>query len=85
MVTDATPKPRHTILEAVVRALKGAATPISCAELHRRIISAGLYEFHAKDPLGVIRGTVRKHMKADGARRVEIVSRDLYALIVNTR
>ena len=55
-----------TILDAVERVLKEGHTPKSLREIHEGIVTQGLYDFKAKDALGVIRGTIRKHLKGSG-------------------
>lgn len=57
---------KKTILDAVVEALRGSKGPRSAADLHSVIVERNLYEFHAKDAVGVVRSAVRKHLKNHG-------------------
>jgi len=49
-------------------------------EILAGINSAGLYEFKAKDPLSIVRGTLRKHLRATGPHRVKELERGVYGI-----
>lgn len=73
-----------TILDAAVAVLSAEKEPLSVGEIFERIVARQLFIFDAKDPKGVLRSTLRKHVKnAAGARarqRIRLVGRDSYAL-----
>jgi hypothetical protein len=76
---------RRTVLDAVVEALRSSTGPRSVAELHATIVQAGLYEFRARDALGVMRSAVRRHLATHGAEgqpaaMVRVVDRDRFDL-----
>lgn len=74
---------RTTILDAVMEALKHRPNieGVSAKEILERIAAQRLYDFKAKDPLGVVRGTIRKHLRTAGDRpRLRLVGRDRYRL-----
>jgi hypothetical protein len=78
------PERRTTILDAAVQVLSRAATPLTAAEIHERIVAAGLFVFGAKDPVAMVRATLQKHVRSiGGARsahaRVKRVDSDRYA------
>lgn len=50
-----------TITEAIKQVMRGHGTPMSADEAYRAIIAAGLYEFHADDPAGIVRNQIRRH------------------------
>lgn len=78
-------KQRTTILDAVVTVLSGEAKPRTCAEIHQMIVDKQLFTFRAKDPVGIVRSALRKHLRTHGgpgqpAARVRQMDRDRYAL-----
>jgi restriction system protein len=60
-VPATSPRPTLTIVEAITEAMKRRGAPANPEEVYRDIISAGLYEFKADDPVHVIRSQIRRH------------------------
>jgi hypothetical protein len=54
-VPAASTRPTLTIVEAITEAMKRRGALANPEEIYRDIISAGLYEFKADDPVHVIR------------------------------
>lgn len=54
-------KKRTTITEAAIEVLKHSNRNLSVSEIYTRIIENSLYEFHAQDPLSVLRVELRGH------------------------
>lgn len=50
----------QTIRAAIVEVLHDAGQPLSVQAILERIQKRGLYEFKAKDPLGVVRNQLRR-------------------------
>lgn len=50
-----------TIIEAIKEVLKNEPEGLSSAEIYRRIIDRNLYQFGAKNPVGVVNGEIRRH------------------------
>ena len=48
-------KKRRTIIEAAIEVLKHSDETLSVSEIYAKIIEKSLYEFHAQDPLSVLR------------------------------
>ena len=69
-----------TILDACVQVLNEANRPMKSEEILAGINSAGLYEFKAKDPLSIVRGPLRKHLRATGPHRVKELERGVYGI-----
>ena len=70
-----------TILDACVTVLKEAQTPLSAEEIYSRIGEKELYSFGAKDPLSILRATIRKHLKSPGAQRLSESAPKRYSAI----
>lgn len=60
-----------TIIEAVITVLGKSDRPMNAVEIHEAISAAGLFEFKAKDPKGVISSTIGKHLRSAGTRSIE--------------
>ena len=76
---------RTTILDAVVAVLTTEKAPRSVAEIHKLIEEKKLFQFNAKDPVGIVRSAIRKHLQTHGGAgqaraRVRVVDKDRYAL-----
>lgn len=74
---------RTTILDATVAVLRSANTAQTAAEIHAGITKQNLFEFKAKDPVGMVRSAIRKHLRAHAGTptaRVRAVEKDRYAL-----
>jgi len=71
-----------TILDAVEAALASENEPRSAAEILRKISERKLYDFKARDPIGVLRAAIRKHRRAGGAR-IREVAPDRYSTSQN--
>ena len=54
-------KKRRTIIEAAIEVLKHSDETLSVSEIYAKIIEKSLYEFHAQDPLSVLRVELRGH------------------------
>ena len=54
-------KKRRTITEAAIEVLKHSDDTLSVSEIYAKIIENSLYEFHAQDPLSVLRVELRGH------------------------
>lgn len=67
-----------TILDACVDVLKAEGSALSADEIYERIISRNLYSFGAKDPVAILRGTIRKHLKSPAAHRLRETSPKRY-------
>lgn len=52
---------KRTIIEAALDVLKKADETMSVQEIYQRIVDESLYEFHALDPLSVLRVELRRH------------------------
>ena len=62
-----------TILEACTEVLRKAKRPLTAEEICSEIRRLGLYEFKAKDPLSIVRGTLRRHLRTPQPHRVRQV------------
>lgn len=54
-------KKRRTITEAAIKVLKHSNENLSVSEIYAKIVENSLYEFHAQDPLSVLRVELRGH------------------------
>ena len=54
-------KKRRTIIEAAIEVLKHSYETLSVSEIYAKIVESSLYEFHAQDPLSVLRVELRGH------------------------
>jgi restriction system protein len=52
-----------TINEAILTVMKKVDAPISPKEAYDQIIANNLYEFHAQQPVNVVKGQIRRHCK----------------------
>lgn len=73
-----------TILDAVVAVLCAQREPRSVKQIFQLIVDRQLYAFRAKDPVGVVRAAIRKHLRDHGgpgqpAARVRQLGPDRYA------
>lgn len=59
-----------TILDACVEILKEAGKPMTAEDIYKSITEKGLYTFGAKDPLAILRGTLRKHVRSNPPHRI---------------
>ena len=50
-----------TIIEAIKEVLKSNPQGLSSAEIYQLIIEKNLYQFGAKNPIGVVNGEIRRH------------------------
>ena len=50
-----------TIIEAIKDVLKNEPKGLSSAEIYQKIIENNLYQFGAKNPVGVVNGEIRRH------------------------
>lgn len=49
-----------TIVEAIKTVLKDTPEGLTAKEIYQAVVEAGLYEFGAKDPIGVVNGQIRR-------------------------
>lgn len=52
---------KKTIREAIIEVLKAEGRPMSSSDIYSAIQAKGLYDFKAKDPANIVRGTLRKN------------------------
>jgi hypothetical protein len=52
---------KHTICSAAIESLNKASRPLSINELFESINSNNLYQFKAKNPISILKSTMRKH------------------------
>jgi hypothetical protein len=52
---------KHTICSAAIEALNSAGKALTIKELFEFISSKSLYQFKAKEPLSILKSTLRKH------------------------
>ncbi|MCE7890294.1 MAG: hypothetical protein DYH12_11445 [Sorangiineae bacterium PRO1] len=76
---------RTTILDAAVQVLAGERAGLSAKDIHERIVARSLFTFKARDPVGVLRAAVQKHLRTHGGddqppALLRKLGRDLYAL-----
>jgi hypothetical protein len=69
---------KTTIVDACVSALDRAERPLSAAEMFEMINEHGLYEFKAKDPFGVMRSSLNKHIRKSSAPKLVVDSSGRY-------
>jgi restriction system protein len=50
-----------TIVEAIKEVFGREGQPLTSKKIYEKIVAGGLYEFSAKEPEQVVRGTIRKH------------------------
>ena len=50
-----------TIIQAIQKVLKESNKPLTYKEIYKQIIDKKLYEFNAKNPLNIVRWSIRKH------------------------
>lgn len=50
-----------TIIEAIKEVLKNEPNGLSSSDIYQRIIDNNLYQFGAKNPVGVVNGEIRRH------------------------
>ena len=50
-----------TIIEAIKEVLKSEPNGLSSSEIYHKIIDRNLYQFGAKNPVGVVNGEIRRH------------------------
>lgn len=55
---------KRTIFESIVLVLD--EVPQSAREIHARIVKDALFVFKAKDPVAIVRATIRAHLKSHG-------------------
>jgi hypothetical protein len=81
---------RTTILDAVAVVLRDEAEPKSAKQIVERIVERNLFTFKARDPVGVVRAAIRKHLKTHGGdaqppARLRQVERDRFAILAELR
>jgi hypothetical protein len=69
---------RTTIIDACVTTLQEASKPLAPGEIYRRIIDKELFEFKAKDPLSILRSSIRKHLRGAPPHRLSVVEGGKY-------
>lgn len=61
MERPGTKDPHMTILDAVKAIMLSSSTPMTAEEIYRAIRDQALYEFHSRDPLGIVKRQIRRH------------------------
>ena len=51
----------HTIISAIKEVMSVHGAPMTAREVYDAIVKAKLYEFHAENPLHIVRGQIRRH------------------------
>jgi hypothetical protein len=71
-----------TILDAICEVLTSSPSPQPAKAIHDAIVAKGLFSFGAKDPVAMVRATIRRHMREgrDGKLRIKAVGKDLFSL-----
>ena len=77
---------RYTIVDAAKVVLTDADKAMTPQDILETIRSRALYEFKAKDPLGVLRSQIRRHTATGQAARsstavFELIGKDTYRLL----
>lgn len=62
-----------SILDACVDVLSKSQRAMTADEIYSQIQQRGLYKFKAKDPRSIVRGTLRKHLRASHPHRIRQV------------
>ena len=62
-----------TILDACIHVLKKSPRAMTADEIYDQIQLLGLYEFKAENPRSIVRGTLRKHLRAPHPHRIRQV------------
>jgi len=62
-----------TILDACVAVLRESTEPLTVDDIYDRIVAQKLFAFGAKEPLGVVRATIRKHLRQPLPHKVKLV------------
>lgn len=70
-----------TILDSCVEVLKQEGTALTADEIYERIVGKNLYSFGAKDPLAILRGTIRKHLKRQHGHLIREVAPKRYEAV----
>ncbi len=70
-----------TILDACMEVLQKAKAPLTAEQIYDEIQRRGLYQFKAKDPRSVVRGTLRKHLRASQPHRVRQVDSGRFEVV----
>ena len=65
-------------MDACAEVLGKAEKPMTAEELHKEIVRLSLYNFNAKEPVSILRGAIRKHIRSQPAPRVVQVERNLF-------
>jgi hypothetical protein len=73
-----------TILDAICEVLKANPSPQSTKAIHDAIVARSLFTFGAKDPMAMVRSTIRRHLResegSGGKSRVKATGKDLFTL-----
>lgn len=74
---------RITILEAAAQVVGEASHPLTAKQIHERIVAKELFAFKARDAVGVLRASIRKHVRTHGGpgqppARLKLVGRDQF-------
>jgi len=77
---------RTTLLDAVVAVLTAEKAARSSAEIQKLIEQKNLFQFKAKDPVGIVRSAIRKHLRSHGGQeqpkaRLKVVEKDRFAVV----
>jgi restriction system protein len=78
---------KNTIKDAAVAVLQRNSSSLPVDEIYKQILAGKLYEFHAKEPISVLRAAIRKHsqglnLKKSGAKKLFVQDgKDKYKLL----
>lgn len=73
-----------TIVEAIKVAIQNSGTPLTVKQIYEKIVTNKLYEFAAKNPIGVVAGQIRRHClgidfpTANPVKHFKLVGKNLY-------
>jgi len=69
-----------TILDACVKVLENNPKPLTPEQIYHSIQKQSLFTFKAKEPLSIVRGTLRKHLRTNTTHRVAAVDGGRYKI-----
>lgn len=80
---------RKTIANAIVRVLEADNRAMTANEIYEAIVAGKLYEFNAKEPLGIVRNQLNRHCVgndhscASKTKLFRRIDRELYELALD--
>jgi hypothetical protein len=67
-----------TILDACIDVLSAAGKPMTVDEIYDEIVRRNLHQFGAKEPVGIVRATLRRHLRSDRHHRVVELTKGVF-------